>query len=64
MIIPVRCYSCGKIVGDKWKTYTELLENGVTKKEALDTLKLKRYCCRNILLSHVNLIDKINQYSN
>jgi|TARA_B110000259_G_C14034207_1_gene408373 DNA-directed RNA polymerase subunit N (RpoN/RPB10) len=62
MIIPVRCYSCGKIVGNKWQKYCELLEKGLTKKDALNELKLKKYCCRNIILSHVNLIDKIIQY--
>ena len=64
MIIPVRCYSCGKVVGNKWEKYKELTSIGHTKGEALDILKLKKYCCRNILLSHSNLIDKILQYSN
>ena len=24
-IIPVRCFSCGKVVGDKWNAYLDLL---------------------------------------
>tara|TARA_B100001142_G_C13692044_1_gene406335 strand:+ start:156 stop:413 length:258 start_codon:yes stop_codon:yes gene_type:complete len=28
MIIPVRCFTCGKVIGSKWKRYEELvLEN-------------------------------------
>ena len=27
MIIPVRCFSCGKVVGDKWETYLEYLQD-------------------------------------
>ena len=23
MIIPVRCFTCGKIIGDKWETYQQ-----------------------------------------
>ena len=63
MIIPIRCYSCGKVVGNKWEKYNELINAGKSKGDALDELKLKKYCCRNMILSHSNLIDKILQYS-
>ena len=23
MIIPVRCFTCGKVIGDKWETYQQ-----------------------------------------
>ena len=26
MIIPVRCFTCGKVVGNKWDSYLELLK--------------------------------------
>ena len=26
MIIPIRCMTCGKIIGDKWFKYLELVE--------------------------------------
>ena len=25
MIIPVRCFTCGKVLGDKWEKYQELV---------------------------------------
>ncbi len=62
-LIPVRCYTCNKVVGNKWETYKNMLENGVEAGQALDKLGLKRYCCRRILLTHVDLIDKLLEYS-
>ncbi|KAK4530247.1 hypothetical protein CCYA_CCYA03G1104 [Cyanidiococcus yangmingshanensis] len=62
MIIPVRCFTCGKVIGDKWETYLQLLREK-TEAEALDALGLKRYCCRRMLLSHVDLIEKSLRYA-
>lgn len=80
MIIPIRCWTCGNILADKYITYKKKVvkykqEKGLDDNEdtiininnvkktaegrALDELKLKRYCCRNVMLSHVDLIDVI-----
>ena len=39
--------------------YFEMVENGVSQKEALDNLNISRYCCRRMFLGHVNIIDKL-----
>ena len=26
MIVPVRCFTCGKVIGNKWDTYLDLLQ--------------------------------------
>lgn len=81
MIIPVRCFTCGKIIADKYNTYQNLVtanrkamgmpaEDTILKVsrdkipetpegKALDQIGLKRYCCRRMMLSHINLIDVI-----
>ncbi|MEA2038001.1 MAG: DNA-directed RNA polymerase subunit N [Nanoarchaeota archaeon] len=62
MIIPVRCFSCGKPVGHLWEAFNERVNKGETKKEIMDDLGLKRYCCRALFLGHVDLIDIAAQF--
>ena len=62
MIIPVRCFSCGTVIGSKWEDYQKLLEDGKTVKDALDELGLERFCCRSAMMSHVNSIEIVGKY--
>jgi DNA-directed RNA polymerase subunit N len=62
MIIPVRCFSCGKVVGDKWAPFSKRVAAGEPPKEVLDDLGVERYCCRRMLLSHVDLVDEILKF--
>ncbi|RLE39065.1 DNA-directed RNA polymerase subunit N [Candidatus Woesearchaeota archaeon] len=57
MIIPIRCWSCGKPVAHLWKEFKERTEKGEDKGKVMDDLGLKRYCCRSMFLGHVDLID-------
>ena len=59
MIIPVRCFSCGKIIGDKWEDFKKQIEIGENPKDVLDDLGLSKYCCRRMILSHVEILEDV-----
>ncbi len=62
MIIPVRCFSCGKPVAHLWEKYKERVEKGEEPKKVMDDLGLKRYCCRALFLGHIDLLEKVAKY--
>jgi DNA-directed RNA polymerase subunit N len=62
MIIPIRCWSCGKPIAHLWEKYKERVEKGENKKAVLDDLGVDRYCCRAMFLGHVDLIDTAGQF--
>ena len=57
MIIPVRCLSCGKPIGQLWEEFNERVDKGESKEKALTALGLDRYCCRGVFMGQVDLID-------
>ncbi len=62
MIVPVRCFSCGKVIGDKWEDFNKRVEAGENPGEVLDSLGVTRYCCRRMLLGHVEIIDDVLKF--
>lgn len=81
MIIPIRCFTCGKVVAHLWEKYQDKVQDNynkdvdISKKsrfidvekckektvegKTLDELGVDRYCCRRMLLTHIDLFDKI-----
>lgn len=56
MIIPIRCMSCGKPIGQHWDEF----QKGVASRnagEVLTELGVERFCCRAQMLGHVDLIN-------
>jgi DNA-directed RNA polymerase I, II, and III subunit RPABC5 len=74
MIIPVRCFTCAKVLADKWDYYVkrckelEKAEKDTSTPKyfdknpsgaVLDELGLTKMCCRRHMLGHVDLIETI-----
>ena len=62
MIIPVRCFSCGKPIGHLWEEYKRRMAEGEPSKKVLDELGLERYCCRGIFLGQEDFIELIGKF--
>lgn len=62
MIIPVRCFTCGKPIGSEYEEFKKRASGGEDAKTILDELKITRYCCRRMLLSQVDLLDEVAQF--
>ncbi|KAI5171653.1 hypothetical protein NEFER03_0958 [Nematocida sp. LUAm3] len=62
MLIPIRCFTCGKELSSRWEEYTRLCSNTEDKAKVLDQLGLKRYCCRSIMLTTVDVMQKILKF--
>ncbi len=62
MIIPVRCFSCGKPIGQLWEEYKRRVANGEKSGKVLDELGLERYCCRSVFLGQTDLIELVGKF--
>ena len=62
-MIPVRCWSCGKVIAHVYEQYKEAIETGKDSDKALDDLGMERYCCRRMFGGHVDLLDEIAPFS-
>lgn len=81
MIIPIKCFTCGNVLADKYRYYkeevrkhklqkqlggeavdlnnviylTKEFNNKTIEGEVMDSLNLKKMCCRRHLLTHVDI---------
>lgn len=62
MIIPIRCFSCGKPIGHLWEDFKARVAAGEDQKKVLDELGLERFCCRSIFLGQTDLIELVAEY--
>jgi DNA-directed RNA polymerase subunit N len=61
MEFPVRCFTCGSVVGHLYEQYKSSTKE---KKPdvALDELGVDRYCCRRMFLGHVDIVQSVLKY--
>lgn len=63
MMIPVRCFTCGAVIADKYERYLRLVDEGLDPDKALDKLGVKRYCCRRMIVSQADVIDLLLKHA-
>lgn len=59
MLIPVRCFTCGNLIADKYDDYQNKVKSGEEPEKVLDSLGIERYCCRRMLLTTVETIQQV-----
>ncbi len=64
MLMPIRCFTCGAVVADKWEEYDKRVnKNNEDPGKVLDDLGVKRYCCRRMFLSNNDLLEEFMEAS-
>lgn len=63
MIVPVRCFSCGKVIAEEYEEFLKKREKGIPAEKAFEELGIERYCCRRMIASQVDLIDDLMKYN-
>jgi len=59
VLIPVRCFTCGNLIADKFDDYQTKLKAGEDPEKVLNELQINRYCCRRMLLTTVETIQQV-----
>ena len=70
-MIPVKCFTCGNVLADKYRYYINIVESSTSTEkneyaeknnfhktieaETLDTLFIYNICCRRHFLTHVEI---------
>jgi len=45
-----------------WEEFVKRTESGEDSGKVLDSLGLKRYCCRQLFMGHIDLLKEISQF--
>ena len=59
MLVPVRCFTCGNLIADKYDDYQTKVKAGEDPQKVLNDLGISRYCCRRMLLTTVETIQQV-----
>jgi DNA-directed RNA polymerase subunit N len=59
MLVPIRCFTCGGLIADKFEDFQKGVKSGEDPAKILDSLEIKRYCCRRMFLTTLETIQQI-----
>jgi len=59
VLVPVRCFTCGNLVADKFDEYQNMVKSGEEPAKILDSLGIERYCCRRMMLTTLETIQQV-----
>jgi len=56
---PIRCFTCSKVLGNKYEKFDKYDD----KKLAFKELGIERYCCMRMLLTSIDTYDFFKNYT-
>ena len=56
---PIRCFTCSKVLGNKYEKFDEYKD----KEKAYRDLGIERYCCKTILLTSIDTSEFMQDYT-
>jgi len=59
VLVPVRCFTCGNLIADKFDEYQNRVKSGEEPAKILDSLGIERYCCRRMMLTTLETIQQV-----
>ncbi len=62
MLMPVRCFTCGTLIADRYQLYLNRVKMGEKPSKVLDDMGVRRYCCRRMFVSSVETIHQLLPY--
>ena len=57
IMMPIRCYTCCKVIGHLHEMYAALRAQGISQNDVFVILKVHRTCCKTRLMTAVQLIQ-------
>jgi len=60
MMIPVRCFTCNKVIANMHHTYTIMQKEGISNEDIFKKIGFTRYCCKRMFLGHIEDDEIVN----
>lgn len=58
-MLPIRCFTCGKVLGNKWEEYQKYKGQGLSFDLICKNLRIQRYCCKRMLITSIDYSEKL-----
>lgn len=59
---PVRCFSCGKPLGDKYEEFEKRVSEGEDPDEIFEDMGIERYCCRRMIFASIDATEEMMKF--
>ena len=62
MIVPVRCFSCGKPLAHLWEAFKKRVNEGETPNKVMEDLGFTRWCCKSVFLGQEDFVELVSKF--